>query len=103
MLPGFARSEIFRIMLFSMPRRNGGGWNSFNAALPPTALMRRFSRRDISRLPERKVTDPTRGLFLFGSRASPARQPRRREFRVANQRFADRFDRARDRTRESNP
>src|SRR5215831_3820652 len=26
-LPGCARSEIFRIMLFSMPRRNGGGWN----------------------------------------------------------------------------
>jgi hypothetical protein len=24
MLPGFARSEIFRIMLFSIPRRNGG-------------------------------------------------------------------------------
>src|SRR5437764_7479016 len=32
MLPGFARSEIFRIMLFSMPRRNGGGWKGFNGA-----------------------------------------------------------------------
>src|SRR5207248_7857044 len=31
MLPGFARSEIFRIMLFSMPRRNGGGWKGFIA------------------------------------------------------------------------
>src|SRR5207248_172602 len=28
-LPGFARSEIFRIMLFSMPRKNVGGWNCF--------------------------------------------------------------------------
>src|SRR2546429_591686 len=28
MLPGFAPSDIFRIMLFSMPRRNGGGWKS---------------------------------------------------------------------------
>src|SRR5207253_646706 len=33
MLPGFARSEIFRIMLFSMPRRNGGGWNCFKLRL----------------------------------------------------------------------
>src|SRR5436309_1054465 len=30
MLSGFARSEIFRIMLFSMPRRNGGGWKGFD-------------------------------------------------------------------------
>src|SRR5437764_13673629 len=34
MLPGFARSEIFRIMLFSMPRRNGGGWNWFKGGDP---------------------------------------------------------------------
>jgi hypothetical protein len=34
MLPGLARSESFRIMLFSIPRRKAGGWNGFNEFAP---------------------------------------------------------------------
>src|SRR5216684_9083429 len=34
MLPGFARSEIFRIMLFSIPRRKAGDSNGFTRAIP---------------------------------------------------------------------
>src|SRR6266404_8941208 len=33
MLPGLARSEIFRIMLFSIPRRNAAGWNGFTRVI----------------------------------------------------------------------
>src|SRR6266403_1873052 len=56
MLPGFARSEIFRIMLFSMPRRNGGGWNGFTRViLQPMELERSaVSPRLHERMADRK-------------------------------------------------
>src|SRR5437762_11727844 len=51
-LPGFARSEIFRIMLFSIPRRNGGGWNWFDGK---SAYQSEFNamRNIIERVPDK--------------------------------------------------